>query len=120
MRLDLPRVKLDAEGGGDTMGTGAERPRTPVAQRPRIPVLPTTQLGWWAVGLAAAFFALVLVGTVVPRGGMFAVLCGAAGGVLALVAIVRDRERGLSVLAALAPLALAAGFAVAELVGGVS
>ena len=70
-------------------------------QGPRTSVLPTTLLGRWAVGLAAAFFAL-----------------WPDGGVVALVTIVRARERALTVFAALAPLAFAAAFVVAELIGG--
>lgn len=59
---------------------------------------------------------LVLVGTVVPRGGALAFFCGLAGGFLALTAIVRERERALTVFAALAPLAFAVAFVVAELI----
>jgi hypothetical protein len=69
------------------------------------------------VGLTAAFFALVLVGTVVPRGGALAVFCGLSGGVAALVAIIQERERALTLYAALAPLAFAVAFVVAELIG---
>ena len=100
------------------MDVGVENPRSPVKNRPRITVLPTTPLGRWAVGLATAFFALVLVGAVVPRGGALAFVCGLTGGVIALVAIVRERERALTVFAALAPLAFAVAFVVAELIGG--
>jgi hypothetical protein len=84
----------------------------------QVSLLPRTQLGRWAVALAVAFAALVLVGTVVPRGGGLALVCGLLGGALALVAIVRDGERALTVLAALAPLAFGVAFVVAELVAG--
>jgi hypothetical protein len=40
------------------------------------------------------------------------------GGLAALVAIVRDRERAVTVFAALAPVAIAVAFALAELVTG--
>lgn len=93
--------------------------RSGVGHWPHPSILPMTALGWWAVGLAAAFITLVLAGTAVPRGGGLAVACGVLGGIVALAAIVRDRERALSVFAALAPLAFAVGFAIAELVGGV-
>jgi hypothetical protein len=100
------------------MGVGVEHPRSPVKNRAPITVLPTTPIGRWAVELAATFVALVLVGTIVPRGGALAFVAGLAGGVAALVAVVRERERALTVFAALAPLAFAAGFVVAELIGG--
>jgi hypothetical protein len=44
----------------------------------RISILPTTDLGWWAVGLAAAFFVLVLAAAVVPRGAALGFVCGLA------------------------------------------
>lgn len=100
------------------MRHGVEHRPSPVEIPPRIRVLPTTLLGRWAVGLAGVFLVLVLVGTVVPRGGALAFLCGLAGGVVALIAIVRERERALTVFAALAPLAFALAFLVAELIGG--
>ena len=50
------------------MSVRVEHPGSPVEHRRRIAVLPTTRRGWWAVGLAAAFFPLVFVGAVVPRG----------------------------------------------------
>jgi hypothetical protein len=102
------------------MGIGVEHPGSPAKNRLRITVLPTTPTGRWAVGLAATFVALVLVGTIVPRGGALAFVCGLAGGVAALVAVVREGERALTVFAALAPLAFAAAFLVAELIGGIS
>ena len=97
---------------------GVEHSGSPVKHRAPIAVLPATLLGRWAVGLAATFFALVLVGSVVPRGGALAFACGLAAGVAALVAIVRDRERALTVFAALAPFAFAVAFVVAELISG--
>ena len=71
-----------------------------------------------ATGLAVAFFVLVLAGTVVPRGAGVGLACGLVGGVAASVAVVRDGERALAVLVALAPLAMAVGFLAAELIGG--
>ena len=116
MRAYLLGVKLDVQGGTH-MGVGVEHPGSPVKHGPRISVVPTTLLGRWAVGLAAAFFVLVVIGIVVPRGGALAVACGLTSGVVALVAIVRERERALTVFAALAPLAFAVGFVIAELIG---
>lgn len=85
---------------------------------PPIRILPTTDLGRWAVGLSFAFIALVLAGAVVPRGAAVGLVWGAAGGVAALVAIVRDRDRAPTVFGALVPLAIAVAFALAELLGG--
>jgi hypothetical protein len=100
------------------MTVGAEHPGSPVMHQPRINMLPTTYLGWWAVGLATSFFALVFAATVVPRGAALGFVCGLAGGVAALMAIVRDRERAVTVFAALLPLAIAVAFVLAELITG--
>lgn len=98
------------------MSVGAEHLGQPV-RHPRIPILPTTHLGRWAVGLAA-FFPLVFAAAVVPRGAALGFVCGLAGGAAALVAIVRDRERAVTVFAALAPLVAAVAFVLAESISG--
>ena len=84
----------------------------------RTSLLPTTQLGRWAVGLAAAFFPLVFAAAFAPGAAALGFVCGLAGGSAALVAIVRERERALTVVAAVAPLAIAAAFLLAQLFGG--
>jgi hypothetical protein len=89
-----------------------------VKHRPRITFLPTTHLGWWAVGLAAAFFPFVFAAAVVPTGAAIGFVCGLAGGVAALMAIIRDRERALTVFVALAPLVIAVAFLLVELISG--
>ena len=101
------------------MSVRAEPRGSPVKRRPRIAILPTTTRGWLAVGLAAAFFPFVFAASVVPRGVALGFVCGLAGGVLALMAIVRDRERAVTVFAALAPLAVAVAFVLAELLAGI-
>ena len=53
---------------GDQVSVGAEHPRSPVGRRPRITILPTTNLGRWAVGLAVAFFPFVFAAAVAERG----------------------------------------------------
>jgi hypothetical protein len=73
------------------MSVGVEHPRSPVKHGPRITILPTTDLGWWAVVLAAAFFPLVFAAAVVPGAAALGFVCGLAGGVAALMAIVRHR-----------------------------
>ncbi|HEX7255178.1 MAG TPA: hypothetical protein VF236_04560 [Gaiellaceae bacterium] len=99
------------------MSVRAEHPGSR-SHRPRITILPTTDLGWWAVGLAAAFFPLVFVGALVPRGIALGFVCGLAGGVTALVAVARGRERALTVFAAFLPLVVAVAFLLAELIAG--
>jgi hypothetical protein len=111
-------VKLEADRG-DKMGVRAEKHGSPVKnRRPRITILPATHLGWWAVGLTAAFFLLVFAATVVPRGAAFGFVSGLAGGIVALMAIVRERERAVAVFAALVPLAIAVGFVLSQLISG--
>ena len=100
------------------MSVRPEHPRSPVGRRPRISLLPTSVLGWWAVGLAATFFPLVFAAPLVPIGAALGFVCGFAAGVAALVAIVRDRERALTVCAALVPLAIAVAFVLAEVITG--
>lgn len=100
------------------MSIGAQHQGTPVKHRARLAILPTTSLGRWAVGLAIVFFPLVFAAGVVPRAAALGFFCGLAGGVGALVAILRDRERALSVFAAFLPLAVAVAFVLAELIAG--
>ena len=80
--------------------------------------LPTTRLGWWAVGLAAAFFPFVFAAAVMPRAAAIGFVGGLAGGVAALMAIIRDRERALTVFVALLPLVIAVAFLLVELISG--
>ena len=56
--------------------------------------------------------------TVVPGGAALGFVSGLAGGIVALMAIVRERERAVTVFAALVPLAIAVGFVLAELISG--
>jgi hypothetical protein len=100
------------------MSVGAGHSGQPV-RRPRTPILPTTQLGRRAVGLAAAFLPLVFAAAVVPRAAALGFVCGLAGGAAALVAIARDRERAVLVFASLAPVAIAVAFLLAELISGI-
>jgi hypothetical protein len=86
--------------------------------RTRLAILPTTQVGRWAVGLAAAFFPLVLAAPAVPRVAALGFACALAGGGAALVAILHQGERALTAFAALVPLAIAAAFVVAEVASG--
>jgi hypothetical protein len=86
----------------------------------RITILPTTALGWWAVGLTAAFFPLVFTAGVVPAGAALGLICGIAGGAAAVTAIGRETDRAVLVFAALLPLVIAVAFLLAELAGAVT
>ena len=100
------------------MTVGAERPGSPARRRPRIVILPTTRLGWWAVGLAAGFLPLVFAAPVVPLAAALGFFCGLVGGLAAFMAIFRDRERAVTVFAALVPVGIAVAFVFAELITG--
>ena len=72
---------------------------------------PGTRLGWWAVGLAAAFVVMFIINstvvmpasqdapnawwrqTLLPFYGIFMMLCGLAGGVVGLITVIRKHER---------------------------
>jgi len=82
-------------------------------------VLPTTQLGKWAFGLAAVSVVLLFGWSLMGRlGGVPGLAFGLAGGVLALVAIFRRGERALTVFAALLPFLNVLIFLLAELLIG--
>ena len=75
--------------------------------------LPSTQLGWWSVGLAAAFVVLLIINAavflpspgVVPwreaMVGIGLLACGIGGGAVALIALIRRHERSWLVWLAL-------------------
>ena len=69
---------------------------------------PSTRLGWWSVGLAAAYEILMIINstifmrlpedvtwrvTVLPFYGIFMMLCGLAAGIVGLIAVTRQHER---------------------------
>ncbi len=71
------------------------------------------------MGLAAANVVLVLGWKLMgPLGAFPGFACGLAGGVVALVAIVRRGERALTAFAALLPFLLVVTFVLAELLIG--
>ena len=76
--------------------------------RRRILGWPSTRLGWWSVGLAAAFEILMIINstifmrlpedvtwreTVLPFYGVAMMSCGLVAGIVALVALTRRHER---------------------------
>ena len=66
--------------------------------------LPHTKLGWWSVGLAAASIVLILAWSILPGGAMLGFLCGLVGGILALIAVIREQERSWLVFLSILPL----------------
>jgi hypothetical protein len=72
---------------------------------------PATHLGWWAVGLMAAYVVMYIITMAVialrlslpPIYGIFMQLCGLAAGIVSLVAIVKQHERSWLVWVALLP-----------------
>jgi hypothetical protein len=93
--------------------------RLPAPKYHRLAVKPTTRLGKWALGLAAASIVFMMSSKVMgPLGGFPALVCGLAGGGVALVAIVRRGERSVAAFAALVPFVNALVFLAADLFGG--
>lgn len=101
----------------------------PSPKTPRVHLLPTTFLGRWALRLAGAsvvlLFAAPLVNLIawvrivaIPLLYTLALAAAVVGGVLALVAIIRDNERALSVFAATVPLLFYLVFTVIEVLAG--
>jgi hypothetical protein len=64
---------------------------------------PHTKLGWWAVGLAIARVPLMWGWMFLPGGALLSFLSGLAGSILALIAILRQKERSWAVCLALMP-----------------
>lgn len=99
------------------MSSSGLDPRLPAEKRRRAAVAPTTRLGKWAVGLVAASFALGMGWRLMgPVGGFPMVVLAVAGGVAAILAIVRHGERALTVFAALVWSLMAAALIVELLI----
>jgi hypothetical protein len=77
--------------------------------------IPHTKLGWWSVGLAAASVVLIFAWSVLPGGAWLGFLCGIAGGITAVIAIVRKQERALLVWLPILPAIFVIYFIAAEL-----
>lgn len=90
--------------------------------------LPSTRLGWWAVGLAATFVAMFLINglvfmtapipirAVAIAYGFLFIAVGLASGVVAILALAYKHERSALVFAALLPGAMMAFLVVGEIV----
>jgi hypothetical protein len=76
---------------------------------------PHTKLGWWAVVLAAASVVLLLAWSILPGGAWLSFLCGLAGGVMALIALIRQHERSWLVFLCLLPMLNVFVFILGEL-----
>jgi len=75
---------------------------------------PHTKLGKWSVGLAVASVLLILAWSILPGGAWLGFLCGVAGGITALTAIIRQHERSWAVWLPLLPLAFVLFFIIGE------
>ena len=121
-------LTVDPNGTVSTAPDGAVVRRTAPAAEGRA-ILPTTRVGWAAVRLAAAWvfiaFPVALVFYAIPGGewvnGVVVIpvtlAAAVASGVLSLVAIIRHRERAVSVYAAVIPLAFLLVLLALELSG---
>lgn len=76
--------------------------------------VPHTKLGWWAVGLAVAGIAGILAWSFLPGGAWLGFLCGLAGGIIGLMAIIREHERSLIVWLSIIPGVFAIFFLLGE------
>ena len=109
-------LQVDKEVSGMTSG---DVPRPLPGKRRRVALLPTTRLGKWAAGLAAASIVLNLGWRLMgPLGGFPSLVCGLAGGIVALVAILRRGERSIAAYAALVIFLNVVVFVLAELLVG--
>jgi hypothetical protein len=82
-------------------------------------IKPQKKLGLWAVILGAGYFVLMPLWSFTgPLGAWPAFLCGLAGGICGLVAVIRQRERSwLVYLVAIVPLLFVLMFFVGEFLG---
>jgi hypothetical protein len=121
-----------AAGKGDDEGVARGRivmRRTSTTVEHRRRGLPTTDLGWWAIrlagaavvaGFAAPLFNLIPWVRYVGVPLMYGIAFGGAigGGVLAAIAIIREKERAVIVFVALVPMLLYLVLIVAEIITG--
>ncbi len=87
----------------------------PSKKAPRLHVLPRSTLGWWAMGSAVLGMALTTAWQVMPLGAWPGFAAQAVGGVLALVAIIRNRDRGFLVFVAIVPMLFVIWFITVEI-----
>ena len=75
---------------------------------------PATRLGWWAIGLAVASIVGILAWSILPGGAWLGFLCGLAGGIVGLIAIIREHERSLFIWLTILPFAFVIFFLLGE------
>jgi len=93
---------------------------------------PGTRMGWWAVGLGAAFVVMFIINSTVfmpayqdatntlwrqnllPFYGIFMMLCALAAGVVGLIAVIKKHERSWLVWLTILPGAFALIFILGE------
>ena len=108
----------------------AHTPPTPLWRR--VLSSPKTRLGWWSVGLGAVSMVLLIFGydvfevlaasvpwegVVITFLGITMLLCGLAGGVVGLIALLRRHERSALVWLAMVPGLAALIFLIGEFLG---
>lgn len=77
--------------------------------------MPHTRFGWWAVGLALTSVVLILAWSILPGGAGLGFLCGLGGGVVGLIAIIRQHERSWLVWLTILPGLFVILFALGEI-----
>lgn len=87
----------------------------PSRRASRVHVLPESNLGWWAVGSAVLGIALTMAWQIMPFGAWPGFVAQLAAGVLAVVAISREKDHGLTVLASVLPMLFVIWFIAVEL-----
>ena len=65
---------------------------------------PSTRLAWWAAGLGAANVVFNFSWSILPGGAILGFICGLVGGVLALIAVIRQHERSWLVYLSIVPM----------------
>jgi hypothetical protein len=98
--------------------SGAAPQGVPAPRKHRPAILPTTSLGARAMWLAVAAVVFNFAWRILPGGAALAFACGIASGIVALVAILRRRERAVIAYAAVLPLIFVVVFILAELLIG--
>jgi len=87
----------------------------PTKRAPRLRILPGSNLGWWAMGCAASGIALTFAWPFMPFGAWPGFMFQIAGGVLALAAIIRKRDRAVTVIVSVLPMLFVIWFIAVEL-----
>lgn len=95
---------------GGVVVTGVSSKKTP-----RIPVLPSSPLGWRAVWCAVIGTTLTFVWQIMPLGALPGFMVQLGAGVFALMAITREKDRAVAVILSVVPMLFVLWFLAAEL-----